>query len=37
MTYISDVDNGVPLITLKELSKSFGGHQALKKYHSDVE
>ncbi|MFV8767231.1 ATP-binding cassette domain-containing protein, partial [Yersinia enterocolitica] len=30
MTYISDVDNGVPLITLKELSKSFGGHQALK-------
>lgn len=30
MTYISDVDKGVPLITLKELSKSFGGHQALK-------
>ncbi len=30
MTNISDADKGVPLITLKELSKSFGGHQALK-------
>lgn len=28
MTYIDD--NKVPLITLKNLSKSFGGHQALK-------
>ncbi|CND19587.1 sugar ABC transporter ATP-binding protein [Yersinia pseudotuberculosis] len=30
MTHISDVDRDVPLITLKALSKSFGGHQALK-------
>ncbi|CQI96885.1 putative sugar ABC transporter ATP-binding protein [Yersinia frederiksenii] len=30
MTYISDADRDVPLITLNTLSKSFGGHQALK-------
>ncbi|MDX5629194.1 MULTISPECIES: sugar ABC transporter ATP-binding protein [unclassified Brenneria] len=30
MAIISDLDDSVPLITLKALSKSFGGHQALK-------
>lgn len=30
MSQLTDTDNKVPLITLKSLSKSFGGHQALK-------